>query len=68
MTMFSIEKNIEIPKLNSTIYPFNEMSVGDSFWVPKSHAKSARQRSYQIKGKKFLSRAHKDGMRIWRTQ
>jgi hypothetical protein len=68
MTKFSIDKNVEIPTVHSTVYPFNDMSVGDSFWVPKAYAKSARQRSYKVEGKKFLSRSYGDGMRIWRTK
>jgi len=79
--MFKIEKNIPIPKIcrpgRNFIYPFNEMEVGDSFFVPLNGEKktavqasivNSAARRKEPGGKRFTTRymAEEDGIRCWR--
>lgn len=71
--MFEIEKGIESPK-SVRKYPFLEMNIGDSFFVPcedrgKRHAVRAAATYYNIAhGCKFTCRAVEGGIRVWRTE
>jgi len=69
---FVIEKNVPIPPPGQTKYPWAEMEVGDSFLVPADKGNSAKTAaSHFIRrnpGKKFLSRAEGDELRIWRVK
>lgn len=81
--MYQIEKNIPIVNNGAgrpRKYPFNEMGVGDSFFVPLNgqdnlkhlqKSLSASVRSYGVKRKMcFITRicVHQetDGVRVWR--
>lgn len=78
---FPIEKGIPPPEdkpKTRNQYPFNEMKVGDSFFVPfrededervvrnkiGTAARGARWRT----GMKFVSRAVEGGVRVWRVE
>ena len=83
--MYKIEKNIpipSIPKKNLLKYPFNEMEIGDSFFVPwseeekKSKLRMQRKRT-SILGSarnlksnkiKIKTRKSEDGIRIWKVE
>ena len=71
--MYKIEKHIPMPTSRS-IYPFADMEVGDSFFVPKNDIVGTRVSvaiSYYKKKnpkKSFATRKDENGMRIWRTK
>lgn len=74
--MFPIESNVPIPsyKTKPTPYPFSEMKVGQSIFVPADKAGAARTAAAyygKTSGTSFVSRkATKDGVegvRIWRA-
>lgn len=52
--MFEIEKNIPVPTTRTvqnrhySPYPFNDMGVGDSFFVPVDHSPSASEMRRQL--------------------
>jgi hypothetical protein len=78
--MYEIEKNI--PMKTRGKYPFNEMEVGDSFFVPNPFHNKARQAALARNGKRYRKRAGKTqrfvtrtavhmtatGVRIWRVE
>ena len=70
---YEIEKNISMPKARSSKYnfPFDEMEIGNSFFVDKSEFSRARA-SASIYGKannkKFETRVGAKGGRVWRTK
>ena len=70
--MIIIEKNIPISNDGRLCkYPFDQMEVGDSFFVPKDEAEKARSSAWKYakrKGMRFETRKEKDGARIWRTK
>lgn len=60
------------------IYPFKDMAVGDSFFVPTKNGKTPAQTrnsitgavAYHTKaypGRRFVSRVVEGGVRFWRT-
>lgn len=71
--MFKIEKNIKVPFKTKgpgrpKKYPFDQMKPGDSFLVPLEKKISIRQRvchKNKISKYKFITRAVKDGIRVW---
>ncbi len=74
---FKIDKKIPLPDHYKTgkvsKYPFPEMKVGDSFFVPgKSTAVKAAAFNWSKRNKegkwKFCSSARDGGMRIWRLK
>lgn len=73
--MFKIEKNVPIPERPSPIskYPFADMNVGDSFFVPEAQARRL-QSAIQIfrrragKDKKYIARNVEGGARCWRVR
>lgn len=76
----SIERGLEIPDIDNgrpSMYPFEDMSVGDSFFVPVRKGRkiqSLRTTLYTIskrKGVKISMRTikkPKHGLRVWRTE
>lgn len=74
-TGFIIESDIEIPasKGGYSMYSFDELEVGQSFFVEWKTASDMCPHYAQFKGteKKFTSRTisndNEDGTRIWRT-
>jgi hypothetical protein len=79
MTKYAIEKNIGRPlKYSYEDYPFAEMAVGDSFFVPdpmvdrKMSLCLCRIANYWTRkhrnGWKFSVKSYPDGVRVWRVQ
>ena len=72
--MFQIEKNVPIPPRREykTKYPWDEMDVGDSFYVPNTKSGSIAcgvyRASKRFEGKKFISRSEAGGIRVWRVK
>lgn len=67
--MFTIEKNIEVPKKKEPKYPFKEMMIGDSFFasIKESNALRAAAANYAAKtGKTMKVSRYGDGVRCWR--
>lgn len=67
---YKIEKGVPMPKLRNK-YPFRQMEVGDSVYIPNSHAAASKSSyaAYDFQkrtGRKFISRKEGDGIRIWR--
>lgn len=68
--MYEIEKSIPFPH-EAKKYPFDEMDVGDSFFVPnkKSGAISgSKQIAQRRTGFKFVCRNVDGGVRVWRVK
>jgi hypothetical protein len=78
---FKIEKNIPIPKKKGntkgnpngciTVYPFDEMLYGDSFFVPitgkrKIHIANSLRICAKRKNVKVTVRFVEDGIRVWK--
>ena len=63
--MYEIEKNI--PMKTRGKYPFNEMEVGDSFFVPSPFHNKARQAALARNGKRYRKRSGKPQRFITRT-
>ena len=81
MSEYKIEKGIPLaPKtqLRRSRYPFSQMEVGDSFFVPVEadvelgllHHRVHSCASYMGKrlGRKFTTRSNETGVRVWRTE
>jgi hypothetical protein len=70
--MIKVEKNVPLAPdaRGKAMYPWHEMEVGDSFFVPGKTAvqmsSSARNVSLRL-GKKFSCRTTPEGVRVWRT-
>jgi hypothetical protein len=71
---FTIDKNIPIPPVNNggTLYPFDAMKVGDSFFIPKdlvgkSTGHSVRQCALRRKIGVTVRQVD-GGLRVWRTK
>lgn len=75
--MYDIEKDLEMPKSlgqkgRPRIYPWDKMSVGDSFFVADQNDKGKVAVAASIYGKKHglrLSLKNEgDGFRVWRIE
>lgn len=69
-TAFEIEKGIPAPASRSK-FPFGDMAVGDSFFVPHGNASALSNAAcswsrYTKKPYKFSARTVDGGARIWR--
>jgi len=71
--MYKIEKNIPIGFSKKLKYPFNQMKVGDSFFVKgdkkQANAVTVYATTYKKNnaGTNFTCRSTEDGIRVWRT-
>jgi hypothetical protein len=75
--MIKIESNIPIPKISKKgrqkVYPFDEMNVGDSFFIEGrttsqlSSVANNWSKRYDPKAK-FVVKQENKGVRIWRYQ
>lgn len=70
---YPIEKGIQGPIIRvRRFYPYNEMEVGDSFFVPGakiSHVTACS--TYHARhnpGKRFTARTMEGGVRVWRVE
>lgn len=76
MSKFKIEKNVPPPAPRCYLgkYPFKDMKVGDSFFVPEGsnhNLASMRQKAYlagKHHGMKFSTRYADGGVRVWRIK
>jgi hypothetical protein len=76
-TMIKIESSIPIPKISKKgrqkLYPFEEMNVGDSFYMENRTASQLSSgannwaKAYNPSAK-FVAKNEKKGARIWRYQ
>jgi hypothetical protein len=73
---FKIEQGIEIPPRRSGAlkYPFDQMNVGDSFFIPEdssvkpANVSNSAQAYGKQTGRKFTVRRVEGGYRCWRTE
>lgn len=72
---FKIDTGIPLPPRATAPdrYPFPEMDVGDSFFVPEEVLKRASVQAASLRagkryGCKFSTRAVEGGCRVWRIQ
>jgi hypothetical protein len=68
----AVEKNVPLPKLRTrNIYPYEQMEVGDSFFLENAHmptvSNNNNQRGKKL-GMKFIARKEGNGARIWRIE
>lgn len=72
--MITVEKDVKMPPATGSKYPFTEMEIGDSFFLPDNGddtntmprlrgAASAHAKKF---GKRFATRAVEGGIRCWR--
>lgn len=72
--MITIEKNIPIPfkRTYRSKYPWQDMKVGDSFFIkeanPKNIAAAVYSAAKRFEGKQFLWRDMDGGIRVWRVK
>ena len=79
--MIKIEKGIPIPSASlKNQYPFHDMSIGDSFFIPFSEKEEKRVRANlyveiskylrATKGeaRSFITRSVKGGCRVWKVK
>lgn len=70
---FKIDKDVPMPEVTGT-YPFAQMEVGDSFFVPGRTPKQMQNAAanHRKKGKKFkamqVTEKGVEGTRIWRIE
>ncbi len=72
--MFAIEKNVPLAsrRRNDAKYPFRDMRIGDSFFVPHTdiraipRVRSAASEWARRMGWEFTTRKVEGGLRIWR--
>jgi hypothetical protein len=76
--IMKIDKGIPLPSRGesntrgaASKYPFRQMEVGDSFFIPSGNPKKLQSHMYQTyrryKPMKFATRMVEGGVRIWRT-
>jgi hypothetical protein len=75
--VFTVEKNVSMPEEilpTNTKYPWHEMQVGDSFFVPHLKRNTSmnlrtaiRAANKRLTPKVFVFRLVEGGTRIWRT-
>lgn len=70
---FAIEKGVDVTKAAGRgrpwKYPFLEMEIGDSFFVPADLAEKVRAAATSAGrryGKKYVTRKEGNGRRVWR--
>lgn len=69
---YIIESDIPMPEGRSA-YPFSQMEVGQSFFMPceekdaKRIAGNARNAARRFPDRKFTSRVMENGVRVWRV-
>jgi len=74
MESYKIEKSIPVPEVSGAgrpaKYPFSSMSVGDSIFI--AGKRPSEISAHHVWGRrnniKFMGRAEKDGMRVWRVK
>ena len=71
--MLKIESGVPVP-LNRALYPWRDMTVGDSFFVPDCPDKPTQNMSASAGGAakrlgtRYKVRREKGGVRVWRVE
>jgi hypothetical protein len=70
--MFEIRDDVPLPPTRrmGTLYPWDQLQVGQSFEVPGGNFKSLASGAHKagkVRGKKFVVRPTETGARVWRT-
>jgi hypothetical protein len=63
-----VEREVPLPKLRHK-YPYEQMEVGESFFVPGMSLQVLCNSNYwagKKYGRKFIARCEKGGIRVWR--
>ena len=72
MSDFKIDKNVSLWRKTVTAkYPFANMQVGDSFFVPGKKSKNMAgsvANAARTRNAKYATRAVDGGVRVWRTE
>ena len=71
MQGLQIEKDVPIVMSKRMTYPYKEMDVGDSFFVPNGKMQTLSNANWRVGkklGVKFTARQVEGGVRVWRTQ
>ncbi len=67
---YKIEKNIPVPApMSGTKYPFKNMEIGDSFFIPFERVATTKVAGYKYaaaNGVKISFRKVEGGARVWR--
>jgi hypothetical protein len=77
--MYLIERNIPIPEAirgngnSNRQYPFLDMEVGDSFYIPQTMGRNGLSAAIwrakrEMAGANFITRNWEDGLRCWRVK
>lgn len=69
MINVDVEKDIPLPEPRKK-YPYANMDIGDSFFVPAGKMQivcNANYRASKKLGFKFIARCEPEGVRVWRT-
>lgn len=68
----AIDRGIPLPEVRKfNNYPYKEMKVGESFFVPAISVKLMCNNNIRMNkstGMKFTARKEKDGVRVWRIE
>jgi len=69
--IYEIDKGVQLShKPRQYVYPYNDMELGDSFFVPNGKmptVNAANYRAFKRLGWKFSARKIDGGIRVWRT-
>lgn len=70
--MYEIETGIPVPRRKSSneLYPWHELEVGSSFFVPNGKLRALAAGASRMKRKlqrDYLARAVDGGVRVWRV-
>ena len=71
MQELQIDKNVPIVMSKRMTYPYKEMDVGDSFFVPNGKMQTLSNANWRMGkklGARFTARQVDGGVRVWRVQ
>lgn len=68
MSEYKIEKGIPIPEKSRFKYPFRDMDVGDSVFIPGKKSDRISGAFFVHRPKKFMCRKTDGGIRVWRIE
>ena len=69
MINVGLDKDIPVPEPRKR-YPYREMEIGDSFFVPAGGIQNICNQNYRTGkklGRSFIARKEDGGVRVWRT-
>jgi hypothetical protein len=72
MERLELTRNVPPPKpIRRGVYPYKEMVVGDSFFVPGANRQVVCNNNWRMGkklGMKFIARVDAGGVRVWRIE